>query len=125
MIEQFLSAHQHAGSTKTAVDSVVIEERFLQRMKLLPLSQTLNRENFLAVNLWDENKAGIHRLSIHQNSAGTAFAYLAAPLCTRQSQLVAQKVEKRHVRTNIKLVPLAVDRCSDENTFHELHPDLY
>jgi len=104
VIEQFLAAHEHTGCTETTMNGIMVKEGFLKRMKLFPLRQPLNCKNFLAVDLGDKNETGIYRMSIHQNCASSAFAYLASPLRAGQTQLIAKEVEERHVRANINLV---------------------
>jgi hypothetical protein len=119
MVDQLFGAHQHAGSAETAVYGIVIEEGFLQRMQLFSFRQTFYCEDFLAVDLWSEDKTRIHCLTVQQYRARTALANFASPLGAGEAQFVSQQIQKRHVRTDFEIVLSAIDCRLDQNQFHE------
>ena len=79
-----------------------INHRLLHRMKHTAAGQIIHRDQFLAMNLAQQNDAGIDRLITHtaimrcsqHNSAGPAIAFIAAFFCAfrffREAQIVKQ-----------------------------------
>lgn len=119
-VKQFFGAHQRSWSAEATVDSIMVKEGFLERMKLVPICQTFDREDFLTINLRGEHKARIHSLSVHQDRACTALTDLTSPFCARQAQLLPQQIKECQVRANFKLVFSVVDGRCNGDSFHAL-----
>src|SRR5215470_5031919 len=58
--EQSISRHQHARRTVAALDSVVVPERFLQRMQSLVLSQPFDCNDLISIGLHGKHHARFH-----------------------------------------------------------------
>ena len=85
-------AHENAGRTETALQSMTVTESFLKAAEFGGRSQRLNRFHCGAVDLRRQGEARSHGFPVDQNRACTAHAVLAADVRSRESLFVAQPV---------------------------------
>jgi hypothetical protein len=68
----------------------VFYERLLKRIELLIMRETLDGLDFSSVGPYRKIAARVDWLAVQQNRTGTAFATVAANLCARQAEVIAQ-----------------------------------
>src|SRR5207237_6015601 len=94
---------------ETALQAVVLPERLLQRMELLPLRESLDGAHLGALGLHREHQAGAHRLAVDQHGAGAAHAVLAAQVRAGEPAVLAQRVGEVAPRLGLDREGFAVD----------------
>jgi hypothetical protein len=70
----------------------------------------LDRLDLFSITFDSQRHARKDRPAVEDYGTGTTGAAIAHQFCSRQSKLVVDKVMKRPIRVNLKLVFLAVDR---------------
>ena len=99
-------AHHDAGRAEAALRTVEIDHRLLHGVQRLALGEVLDGEQFGAVDLPEQQNAGIDRLvgelaapkMRKHHRAGAAVALAAALLGPRRARLLAQPIEQRRPR---------------------------
>src|ERR1700758_1680907 len=81
-------------------------------MRLLYRAQSLERDDRLASDISQDNRAGPCELSADQSRAGTALPETAAKLWTVQSEIVPQHIQQRRLQRRGNLMGLTVHRNS-------------
>lgn len=71
---EFGYIHQYAGTAKAALQRMMVVERFLQRVQLSVDGKPFDGRNFMAVGLHGKHQAGLHRLAVNVDGAGTAYS---------------------------------------------------
>ena len=66
--------HQYAGTAKAALQSMMVVERLLQRVQLSIDGKPFDRRNRTTVGLHGKHQAGLHRLTVEVDGAGTAYS---------------------------------------------------
>ena len=79
--EKRVTGHQHARSAVTALQSMLLEESILQRVKLAFLLETFNGRYRTSVGLNGKRSARLDRASVHHNRASAAVTRVAADVC--------------------------------------------
>ena len=102
--------HDHAGRAETALQSVIVAERLLHRMKLAVPGKPLDRRHRAAVDLNRKQAAGFDGLAVDMNDASAALAGVAADMCAGQFQLFAQEIDEQGPFFNIRGDGRAVHR---------------
>src|ERR1700684_2330025 len=102
--------HDHAGSTVTALQSVIVTEGGLHRMQFVALCDALDGGDAGAVGLSHQYRAGFDGPSVDMNRAGAALAGIAADVGSRQSQMIAQQMHKQRSVFDLGRNLLAIDR---------------
>src|SRR5262249_13159415 len=72
LVEECLAGNDETRSAKPALLAVVVNKRLLDRMQILALSQPLDCGDRLALGLDRQDRARIHRVSIHNHCASSA-----------------------------------------------------
>ena len=93
-----------------ALERVVLDERFLQRVELAFFREPLDRRDLRAVMHQREREAREHALPTDHDGACAALTVIAALLRSREVEPVAQKVEERGPRLDFDLPGFPVDR---------------
>src|SRR5271163_2463995 len=99
-------AHHDAGRAEAALRTVEIDHRLLHGVQRLALGEVLDGEQFGAVDLPEQQNAGIDRLvgelaapkMRKHHRAGAAVALAATLLGPRRARLLAQPIEQRRPR---------------------------
>jgi hypothetical protein len=99
--------------TIAALESVVRDERFLQRMQIVAVGQPLDRRDRLPVVHHRQREARIDPAASHQYRAGAALAVIAALLGAGQREVLAQRVEQGRPRVQSHDARTAVDHEID------------
>src|ERR687892_1791494 len=85
------------------------------------LLQPFDREDFAAISLHGQNRAGLDCLAVEDDRARTTQARLTANVRTGEAQHVAQIVNQEQARLDFVGVPLTVDgdgNCSLHTALH-------
>ena len=77
--------------------------------------KAFDRRDVTALELDREDQAGVHRLVIEKNGAGTAFSLGAALFRAGQKKILPQNVQKSAVRGSFQLDGLVVDKKVDRH----------
>jgi hypothetical protein len=88
---------------------MVVNEGFLEGMKMIPLCHSLNCLDLFPFNINRESDTGIYRTYIHEHSASPARADSTCFLDTRQVQVLPEDLKQCTVRPDKYLMVLAVD----------------
>src|SRR6185312_14343531 len=103
-----------------AIDAIAALRGFLgdpgglQRMRLLDRAETGQRGDGRVLDAGDRRDTRAHRFAIDMDRAGAALAEAATEMRIGQPELVAQRVEQRHLRVvDRHLMGLAVDLESE------------
>ena len=78
-------------------------------MQLAGQGNTFDSGDVTPCALNGQRQAAVHPLSIHEHRAGSAGAFVAAFLGTREVQAIAQIVEERHTRLQLRVYLSTVD----------------
>jgi hypothetical protein len=102
--------HDLTGCTKAALESVVLDERRLDRVELAVPLQPFDGGDPLALLHRRERHAGEDAASLDMHGTGPALAAIAPLFCAGQRQFFTQRVEQRHARLDQHPADLTVDR---------------
>jgi hypothetical protein len=91
-IEQSLSAHDHAGDAVPTLHRLMLDERLLQRTRMLDRAEAFYRAYRLFSDRRDRNHARENGLATHDHGARAALSETAAELRAVQLQVVAQHI---------------------------------
>ena len=103
----------HAGRAEAALDRDLVDKGFLQCIQFAAGGKPFNRRDMTALELDRKDQAGVHRLVIEKNGAGTALPLGAALLGAGQKKILPQNVQKAAVRGSFQLNGLVVDKKVD------------
>ena len=107
--EQLVDRHQEARRAEAALETVLLGERLLDRMKRRAGGrEALDGHQLVPLRLYGEHQAGPHGPPVDENGAGAAHAVLAAEVRAGQVELVAQEVRERGTRLGRAVQLLAV-----------------
>ena len=106
--------HQNAGRAVAALQTVRLPKRLLDRMKLIRAGrQTFHGGDAMSIRLDRKDQTRARRLAIEQDRTCAADPVLAAHVCTRQPQLMAQEVAEQEAWLHVTGVIFFVDSNSD------------
>ena len=105
--------HDHARRAVAALQTVIVAERGLHRVQLVPLCDAFDGGDVGAVGLSDEHRAGFDRPAVDVHDTGAALAGVAADMGAGQIQMVAQQMDEEGSILDIGLDRLAVYRQFD------------
>src|SRR3569833_1769301 len=97
------------GRAVTALESILLDERALQRMQLRLAGEPFHRRDFTPLILNGKGKARVDSYAVDQHGARSACALIATLLGARESQMLAQKIEKGGSWIERHLVGASVD----------------
>src|SRR5713226_8474618 len=97
-VEQGLGMQDHAVDAIAALHRLILDERFLQGIRIGRGAEALERSDSAFSRVADRKRARTYRLAVDMHGAGTALAKAAAEARAMQSEIVAQGVQKRHLR---------------------------
>ena len=87
-----LGRHDHAGRAEAALDRDLFYKGALDRIQLPALRQSFDRKNMAALQLCGKGQAGVNRLSVHDDGAGTAFTFRAPLFYAGEVQLISEDI---------------------------------
>jgi hypothetical protein len=88
---------------------MVVNEGFLEGMKMSPLYQSFNGLYLFAFDINCESDTGIYRTPIHEHSASPARTNSTCLLGTRQVQVLPEDLKQCTIRLDQYLMVFAVD----------------
>ena len=89
-----------------------VDERLLDRVRLLDRSQPVQRDDVGAGYGSDRRYTGAERLTLHDDGAGAALPEPAAEFRPPLAEVVTEDVEQRRGRVDVHHVGLTIDRES-------------
>jgi len=113
MLQQIGGRHDHARRTKTALQTMLVPERFLNRMEMAVGGQAFDGGDLAAVGLDGEHGAGFHGLAVERHSARAADGGLAADMRPGVPGYFAQIMNEQHARLDFVGMRLSVDPKCD------------
>jgi len=108
-VEQSGGGHHLSCGAVAALESIVLKESRLYRVKLAVFLEPFNSRDFISLVHDGERQAGIDAAAVHVNCAGAALAVIASFLSAEQRQVFAQSIEQRDPRLQSQAVLAAVD----------------
>src|ERR1700689_4430345 len=73
LVEKNFGGKNHATQAIAALRGFLIDERLLNRMRLVDGSQTFERDDLESLHRFHRSSAGANRLSLHHDGAGSAL----------------------------------------------------
>src|SRR5688572_19441324 len=108
--EQRGGFHDHAVDAVAALHRLLLDEGLLQRVRPLRGAQPFERDDLLAGGRGHGEATGAHGFSVHVHRTSAALREAAAKARAVEIEIVAQRVEQRHLRiVDAQVVRLAVD----------------
>src|SRR3989475_9479185 len=95
--EQRRRRHQHPGDAEATLRHTKSHERVLERMKGVETSQPFDRPHGATACLHREHETARDRLAVEVDGARTAVAGAAAFLGPGQGEVLAERVQQRHI----------------------------
>src|SRR5262249_57692629 len=112
-LEQLGRHHDHAVGAIAALRRLFVDERLLQRVRLLDGAKTLERRDLLVADIPDRRHAGTRRFCVEQYRTGAALPKAASEFGPIEPKVVAKDVEQGRVGLGRDRVALAVDLDAD------------
>src|SRR5262249_32826668 len=100
--------HDPAVDAVAALRHLLLHVGLLDRMRLLGRAEAGKGDDLAAAHRRHRRHAGAHRLAVDVHGAGAALRQPAAEMRVVERELVAQRVEQRHVGIGVDRVDLAV-----------------
>src|SRR5215469_15534770 len=94
-LQQGVRGQDHSGGAVAALESAVIDESPLQRVKRVTLCEPLDRQDALARHIRKTRAARTHGGAVDEHGAGAADAFAATELRSRDAGIRAQRPQKR------------------------------
>ena len=123
-LQQLHGAKDHSRSTVAALQSMTLPETLLHRVKrsaairstvalataVFPCrGKPFNGGDHAAARLHGEHRARLDRPAIEQDCAGSANGGLAADVCARQAQSLAEVMDQQQPRLDFVVIRLPID----------------
>jgi hypothetical protein len=83
--EKSFSGQNHSGRAEPALETMLLPEAFLERMKLSVVSHTFDRPNLLIICLHGKNRARFYRFPIKKNGTRAAIRRIATDMRSGKS----------------------------------------
>jgi hypothetical protein len=109
LIQQRFRAHDHAVRAIAALHRLLVDEGFLQRMKLIPRAETFECHDGFSSRGAQRDLAGTNGFTPDKHSASAALAEPATEFRAGKIQIVAQDIKQRCVARGLDILHLAVD----------------
>src|SRR5205807_8837735 len=106
--QQRYGAHDKAGCTEAALERVAFPKCLLHRVHYSVLLEALDRLDLRVARLHRQQDARTHRLAVQQDGACAAHAVLAAEVCTRKAEVLAQRVGEGFARLYVQFATRSV-----------------
>jgi hypothetical protein len=120
-LDQADRAHDLAWRAESALEAVTSDESGLDRMKFVPASDALDREDVGTVTAERQCQARIDPSSVDQDRTRAALATVASLLGSRQVEALTQEIEEGDARVSQRDIPrYAVHSEADG----EIHAEL-
>jgi hypothetical protein len=114
VLNEGVGTEDHPWGAKTTLDSTVVDEGSLDRMKLSLFGDPLDRRDLLPFTGNCQEEAAVLGLSVDQDSAGSAHAAVTAFLGSRQPELIPEHIQESFSLSNGYRMFIIVD-SQDEN----------
>ncbi len=96
LLQHGIDRHDDAGSAETTLQAVLLLERLLNWMHLIPIaSHPFNRCDLHTIGLYRQHKTGTYRFTIQEDGTTPADAVFAANMRPREMKLMAQKIREQ------------------------------
>lgn len=101
--------HDLARGTVAALVSVVLDEGSLHDVKIVRLTDALDRCDLVHRVHDGEGKTGVHASTVDVYGASSALSVITTLLCARHADVFAQAIEQGRARVEIEIVFFAID----------------
>jgi hypothetical protein len=120
-LEERSGLHDHAVDAVAALHRLLFDERLLQRVRLLGRAEPFEGHHFRPRSLRDREHARADRPAVDMHGAGAALREPAAEARPVLMEVLAQRVEQRHLRVvdpdrALPAVEDEADRCRHETS---------
>src|SRR5262249_54236829 len=109
-LEHLVRGQDHPGRAEATLEPVLLPEPLLDRMQLAVLGQPFDRHDLGAVALDGEERARLHRLTVHDDGARAALARVATDVGAGEPDVLADVVDEQEAGLHLVTDRLAVDR---------------
>jgi hypothetical protein len=109
LLQECVRRHQHAGSTEPALQTMLLFEAFLQRVKLPFLEESLDRKKVRSIRLDGKHRARLDCLAVKDDGASAAVAGVAANVRACQTECFADEMNEEKPGFDIGFPMLAID----------------
>src|SRR5262249_26992987 len=107
-IEKCSGSHDPAVDAIAALRHLLLHIGLLDRVRLLRRAEASERDDLAVADRRQRRHAGAHGLPVNVDGAGAALREPTAEMRVVQRELIAQRVEQRHVRIGVDRLDLAV-----------------
>ena len=94
--------HNLARCAKSALKTITLDERFLDRVKLVAMSQALDRGDFVTLRTRGKRQARQLPLAVDVDRTGAARSVITSLFRARHVEVIAQGVEQGDACLQIK-----------------------
>jgi hypothetical protein len=102
--------HDLARRAETALECVMLDERFLHRMQIAEVTlKTLDRRNLCVLRTCGKHEAGEDAATIDVDCAGAALPLIAAFLRAWQARMIVDCIEETRSGVEYQAAQLAID----------------
>ena len=115
-IEDLLRRHDHAGRAESALEAVLVPERFLHGIELAVARETFHGDDIRALRLHGKHGAALDGLAVQLHGARAAQRGFAAHVRTRQARDVAHEMNEQQARFYVLGIAFPIDgECDVHN----------
>ena len=90
--QEFQGAEKHPWSEKTTLQSMVLPEGLMQRMKFAPFGEPFDRRHFRPIGLNSEDETRADGLPVEHHCTSATDPMFAAHVSAGKAQSVAEKI---------------------------------
>src|SRR5580704_16234 len=101
--------HDPAVDAVAALRNLLLDIGGLQGMRLVRRAEAGERDDLAVADRRDRRDAGADRLAVEMHSAGAALGEPATEMRIVQAEIVAQRIEQRHVLVRLYGAHLSID----------------
>jgi len=111
-VQQSLCGHDHAIQAVAALTGLLVDERRLQRVRLLKRTQSLKSGDLVFPDVPQSDRACSCEFSAYDRGARATLPETASELWAAQSEIVPERVQERGIRSGVHQMWLTVDANS-------------
>ena len=112
-VQQTDSCHDHSGSAKAALQTMILHEGFLHRMHFSIGSKTFNGGDLRAIGLHCKNGAAFHCFAIEVELACATARCIATDVGASEAKVFTHILNEQSAWLNITFVSLTVNSDAD------------
>ncbi len=114
VLNERISTEEYPGYAKTTLDSTVVDEGSLERMKLSSARDSFNRRDLFPFTGNRQEETTVLGLSVDEHSTGPAHTAIAAFLGSREPELIPKRIQESFALFDSHRMFLAVNSEDDD-----------